>query len=711
MEPADGSLPAAGAVAIPASRPGQSIVPVALFGGTLFLSAVLLFSVQPLFTKMVLPHLGGTPAVWSTAMVFFQAVLLAGYAYAHLLVRYAPRGAAPIIHAGVLALALLWLPIGLASGAAPPTEGGQQIWLIALFATSIGLPFFAVSASAPLLQVWFSDTGHAHGSDPYFLYGASNLGSFFTLLAYPVLIEPLLALGDQSRLWAAGYLALFLAIAACSLLARKSRNAALAAPEVGAVAALAPVTWAERARWAGLAFVPSALLIALTAHLSTNIAAVPFLWVLPLATFLLTFVLAFQRSPILPPRAVELLLPASVIVAMLTYAFATPFGGLSGIAINLFAFLIIALAWHNALAARRPPAAQLTEFYLCMSAGGVLGGAFTSLAAPVLFDQVIEYPLLLVLAFLVVPEARKLLRPRLALPGLALLLLGLAALQASGRVEYRDRSFFGVVSTQLSPDGAFRLLGHGTTIHGAERLADLSALGTPGARPEPLAYYVSGSPLAAGIELQQARRSAPLAVGVVGLGTGTLACYSQPGETWRFYEIDPAVISVATDPRRFTFLPACAPQAEIVPGDARLTLAREIGRRFDVLVIDAFSSDAIPVHLLTREALRLYAGRVRPDGIVVLHISNRFLELASVVAANAAAEGLSAARRLDPGAPVGSERPIFASDVVALARDPSQLAPYLEAGWSPLRLRAGVAAWTDDYSNVVGAILRKQGLL
>lgn len=711
MEPADGSLPASGVIAIPTARQRQSAFVVALFGGTLFLSAVLLFSVQPLFTKMVLPHLGGTPAVWSTAMVFFQAVLLAGYAYAHLLVRYAPRRAAPIIHAGMMALALLWLPIGLANGARPPTDGGQQLWLIGLFATTIGVPFFAVSASAPLLQAWFSDTGHAHGSDPYFLYGASNLGSFFTLLAYPVLIEPLLALGDQSRFWAAGYLALFLAIGACGLLARASRHAALSGDQLRAVAPLAPVTWAERARWMGLAFVPSALLIALTAHLSTNIAAVPFLWVLPLATFLLTFVLAFQRSPLIPRRAVELLLPLSAIVAMLTYAFATPFGGLSGIAINLFAFLIIALAWHNALAARRPRAAQLTEFYLCMSAGGVLGGAFTSLAAPVLFDQVIEYPLLLVLAFLVVPEARKLLRPRLALPGLALLLLGLAALQASGRVEYRDRSFFGVVSTQLSPDGAFRLLSHGTTIHGAQRLADLSALGTPGARPEPLAYYISGSPLAEGIELQQARRSAPLAVGVVGLGTGTLACYSKPGETWRFYEIDPAVISVATDPRRFTFLPACAPQAEIVPGDARLTLARESGRRFDVLVIDAFSSDSIPVHLLTREGLRLYAERVGPDGIVVLHISNRFLELASVVAANAAAEGLSAARRFDPGAPAGSVKPIFASDVVVLARDPSQIAPYLQAGWSPLRPRAGVAAWTDDYSNVVGAILRKQGLL
>jgi hypothetical protein len=675
-----------------------------LFGGTLFLSALLLFSVQPLFARMVLPRLGGTPAVWSVALVFFQAVLLAGYAYAHLLVRRAGPVFSLVVHATLLCAALLWLPVAVAAGFESPPAEGQTIWLLALFAVSIGMPFFAVSASAPLLQAWFARTGHRHAADPYFLYGASNLGSIFALLSYPLLAEPLLLLRDQAVLWTILYVALALTMLACGSAAIYAGGRALHhghRPDVSP-----PVSCTDRLRWMALAFVPSALLVAITAHISTNIAAAPLLWVLPLAVFLLTFVLAFQRTALIPRRWVEIMVPVAAVAAILTYGFPMVLGGLPGIAINVFALLIIALAWHSELVARRPDASRLTDFYLSMALGGVLGGACTSLAAPLLFDSVLEYPLLLALSLLVVPEALRLLARRVAIPlGLALVMAGFAAHSLSG-VEYRDRSFFGVVSTRIE-EGAYRLLVHGTTVHGAERLAGASR----SVRPEPLTYYAEGGPLATAIALEQGRHERPLEVGVVGLGIGSLACYRKPDEAWRFYEIDPAVIAAAGNPHLFTFISSCAAEAPIVQGDARLALAADADRRFDVLVVDAFSSDSIPVHLLTRDALELYADRLRPGGVVLMHISNGFMELASVVAAGARDEGLDGARLLHRRPEAEEADRKFSSDVVVLASDPARIRAYRDAGWEPLHARDDVAAWTDDYSNVVGAILRAQGLL
>jgi hypothetical protein len=460
-----------------------------------------------------------------------------------------------------------------------------------------------------------------------------------------------------------------------------------------------------------LAFLPSALLIAVTAHLSTNIAAAPFLWVLPLAAFLLTFVLAFQRSPLIPPRLAELMVPVAAIAAILTYALTAELGGLAGIAINLLAFFIIALAWHSALVARRPAARHLTDFYLCMSAGGVLGGAFISLAAPLMFDSVIEFPLLLAVSLLIVPEARALLARRPILAAGALLLVAALVVDPFTSVEYRDRSFFGVVSTRVVGGGDFRVLIHGTTVHGAERISNVEADRPADHRPEPLTYYASDGPLASSIAMEQARRAAPLDVGVVGLGVGSLACYRRQDEAWRFYEIDPAVVAAATDSRLFTFLSVCAPDPTIVLGDARLSLASEPDRSFDVLVIDAFSSDSIPVHLLTREALRLYSEKVRPDGVVLLHISNEYMELASVVAAGAAAEGFAAARMVHLSTERETAEQKLSSDVVVLARDPSRIDAYRAAGWTPLAGGNGVAPWTDDYSNAAAAILRRRGFL
>lgn len=510
------------------------------------------------------------------------------------------------------------------------------MWLLAAFAASVGAPFFAVAANAPLLQAWFSRTGHPHSADPYFLYGASYVGSFVALLSYPVIFEPLLPLGAQSRLWTAGYFLLAAAVACCWYAARSRRGVGLAKP-----AQAGPrirVNWRTRLGWIGWAFVPSAYLVAVTAYLSTNIAAAPFLWVVPLAVFLLSFMLAFQREPLIPLRAMQLMLPVVIVAAALTMLGISALGMVGAIAINVFALFVVAMTWHGELFLRRPATSHLTEFYLFMSIGGVLGGAFTSLAAPVLFDSVLEFPLLLAAALLAVPECRALARRPIGSVLAGIALLPLAGLHLTAAGEYQERSFFGVLRTKTAQDGAFRLLLHGTTLHGAQRLSEINS---PNAvRPEPLTYYGADGPIADGLRLARvASPSGALDVGVVGLGAGSLACYAQPGDTWRFFEIDPAVVRMAQDPAWFTFLHVCAPAAPIVQGDARLTIAAEPKSSFDVLVLDAFSSDAIPVHLLTREALRLYWQKIRPGGVLLVHISNRYMELESVVGATASAGG------------------------------------------------------------------------
>jgi len=683
---------------------------LAAFAGTLFLSAFLLFAVQPLLARMVLPRLGGTPAVWSVAMVFFQAVLLCGYGYAHLLMRKAGIRRALLIHFALMATALAFLPVGVGEGFETPPESGFAPWLLVLLAASIGLPFLAVSANGPLLQAWFARTGHAQAGDPYFLYGASNIGSFAALLSYPVLVEPLFTLAEQARVWTVGYVALLLAVTACGALALIRPSEPASSVPVGEPAEAAPSSWRQRLEWCGWAFLPSGLLVAVTAHVSTNIAAAPFLWVVPLAIFLLTFVLAFQRERLIPHRIIQLMLPPVAAAAVLTSFLPLLFGILGGIAVNLFALFVVAMVWHGELVARRPAASRLTEFYLFMSIGGVLGGAFASLAAPVLFDGVLEFPLLLVAAALALPEARSSSWRVAATSGAALLVAAITIVDLRGAVEDRERSFFGVITTRTTPDGVFRTLLHGTTLHGAQRLAELGL--TPPARPEPLTYYHAEGPLAQGLAM--ARAHAPqgrLSVGIVGLGTGSLACYAAPGDSWRFFEIDPAVIRLARDPQRFTFLSACAPAAPIIQGDARLTLTAEPNESFDVLVIDAFSSDAIPVHLLTAEALRLYKDKLRPGGVALLHISNTYMELQSVVAATAQASGIAAVARVDIRPRSELQRMYAGSQVVALAHRPAELAAYRAAGWEPLSAPPNVSGWTDDYANIVAAILREQGLM
>ena len=595
------------------------------FTAAIFLSAFLLFAVQPMFAKMILPRLGGSSAVWSVAMVFFQGMLLAGYAYAHWLTRYFGVRRATTIHLAVLTVAVFAMPIAVAEGWRNPPETGQAMWLIGLFGVSVGLPFFAVAGNGPLLQAWFARTGHSQAKDPYFLYAASNIGSFAALLTYPLLFEPIFTLADQSALWTAGFLALVVAIGAAAILTLRTVSDQDVGRDTSATTA-APAL-ATVFKWIGLAFVRSALLVAVTAHISTDIVAVPFLWIVPLALYLLTFVIAFQRKPIVPHRLVLLIVPLLIaLLAAPALAIVPSRYFLAGLAVHLGFFFFAALACHGELARRRPDAAHLTGFYLSMSLGGVLGGIFSGLLAPVIFSSVMEYPILMVATLICLPAfwavaPRHIARDLAIAAGATVLLaapatMGFAPTSAYGTISfailvagvavivlaraapalhlgvvvgvialtaaYRPlvghtetyRSFFGVNKVVETLDGKFRLLVHGSTLHGAERIRNDDGTLSTGA-PEPTTYYYAGGAFADGVAAVRAVRGHLSHVAVVGLGTGTIACQRQAGEDWRFYEIDRAVVRIATDATKFGFLASCAPEAPIVVGDARLTLAEE----------------------------------------------------------------------------------------------------------------------------------------
>ena len=723
-----------------------------LYAATLFVSALLLFSIQPMFAKMVLPKLGGAPAVWSVAMVFFQTVLLAGYGYAYVLNRLlSPRWAA-MFHLLLLGITAMMLPIAIAPGWGVPPQDGTTLWLFGLFAVSIGLPFFTLSASAPLLQSWFASSGHKQAGNPFVLYAASNLGSFAALFAYPVIIEPFLTLKTQTAAWSIGFALLAVLLSFVGLLAARALPAAVQAEAVGDVSA----NVFERMRWIALAAVPSGLVIAVTAYLTTDIAAAPFLWVVPLAIYLLTFVAVFRERPWIAHANVVRFVPFAVAPLAVSLIGGEKVFWLTSIALNLVVFALLTLMCHGELYARRPSPRRLTEFYLCTSFGGVIGGGFAGLLAPQIFNGNYEYPILIALALLCMPGlvtggSRKALTEAapwlvasaalalvwyvtrfqpsatLELPFQVLLALlaaamlfqrqrpmrffGLVILSFSVTALWRPgiapietaRSFFGVHKVAEVNDGRARLLYHGTTIHGAQRLRNDD--GTPVSGPLlPQTYYYPGGPFAEAIGAVRAARGSLNHVAVVGLGTGTLACHSKGNEHWTFFEIDPEVIRIARDPRRFEFLSRCAPESPVIAGDARLTLEASTDR-YDLIVLDAFSSDTIPVHLLTHEAVAGYLSKLSPHGVLLLHISNRHLDLTPVVAKVAKSLGLAAFVREDRSA--GDLLTTLKADarLVVLARDAAD-AGSVAGNWAPLRPDQSSALWTDDYSNILGIMLR-----
>jgi hypothetical protein len=724
---------------------------VAVYATAIFLSALLIFAVQPMFTKMVLPTLGGSPSVWSVAMVVFQASLFIGYFYAHLLTHGLKPWRAAIVHLVFLLVVAASLPLGIAKEFGMPPEHGVTLWLIGLFFGSIGLPFIALAASAPLLQNWFISTGHKEAGNPYVLYSISNLGSFAALLAYPTLIEPLFSLTTQISLWSIGFYALaaLVAVAGYRNLDASRKEAEAVGPRPSATQCLL---------WVVLAAIPSALVIAITAFISTDLAAAPFLWVLPLALYLLTFVAVFRERPWVDHATVQRLVPYGVAPLAFGAMSADQVFWLVMIVINLMIFVVIALACHGEAYRTRPHRGRLTEYYLWISFGGALGGLTAGVIAPNIFNNIYEYPILLAVALLILPGIfeggwQRFLRQAgpgliagtmLAIVGIAFYLrsrLGIEPLLVFALyfvvpvvlmlcvvrhlVRYFGlivfallvvglwhpgerriatvRSFFGVHQVVETADHMYHLLYHGTTVHGAMRVRDAAGNPVVG-QPEPLAYYYFGGPLSDTIEASRGAQGTLSNVAVLGLGAGSLACHRHEGEQWTFFEIDPEVVRIAREPKLFRFLSACAPSAPIVLGDARLTLAGTPAR-YDLIILDVFSSDAIPVHLLTREAFGDYLSRLAPHGMIVAHVSNRHMELVSVVGAVGSPDGLVSYVKYDHTTQ-DVDRLHFGSIVVALARDRRDLGELpSRVGWNPVITR-GVTAWTDDYSNLLGAIIR-----
>jgi hypothetical protein len=729
-----------------------------LYAATIFLSAFLLFSVQPVFAKLVLPKLGGSPSVWAVSMCFFQAVLLAGYCYAHALNRFFSARTASAIHVTVLLLAMLALPFGLPSDANPPA-GDAYLWLIGTLAAGVGIPFFAVSANAPLLQSWFARSGHPHAADPYFLYGASNFGSLLALLAYPVILEPAMGLSTQAHAWTASFALLtgLIALSASVMLVLTAR--AGTASNHAARAPARALTWQDRAVWVALALVPSGLLVAYTTHLTTDIASAPFLWVLPLAAFLATFIFVFRDRPLVPDAMVQAALAPFIALTLFQMSPSLSLMGAVNVLVSAVAFVLATLFCHRQLYLRRPPSEHLTEFYLWMSFGGVAGGMLASLVAPQVFTSVAEYPLFFAAAMACQPGvwrpmtaaqrndlagfAFAALLP-IAVVGVAMAtiypatpskemmalaatlaccffyfdakksllvcmcVIGVVAILPNGMTsQVAARSFFGVVRVVNMLDGEFRVMIHGTTIHGAERVATAGGVAVksaPGAT-----YYHPAAPMTQGIEIArtaQAADSKAFSVGIVGLGVGSLSCYAKPGDAWRYYEIDPVVVSLAGDPKYFSFMTRCPPSRGVVLGDARLSMKAEAKGTFDYLVIDAFSSDSVPVHLMTREATELYLDRLKPGGLLAFHVSSRFMDLERVAADTAAS--IAGVHTAFVKSKVTSDSLDEASsDVVFVSRDKAIIDRVKAMPGTQTGPATAVTPWTDDYSDVLGSIRRR----
>ena len=773
------------------------------------LGAGLLFLVQPMVAKMLLPTLGGSPAVWNTCMVLFQGLLLAGYAYAHVLTSRFTTRAQVMIHGLVVLAAVSFLPLG----GVPAYAGGEispVIWIMRTLGATLAVPFFVLATTGPLLQRWLASTDDPRGRDPYFLYAAGNLSSFAALLAYPLLLEPYLPVASaagagapgprwtQTAVWSGGFAAYAVLGLACAALAMWSRRPApiqampgapIAPPEGAAGAEAAPPSWRRRCLWTLLAFVPSSAMLGTTQALTTDVAAVPLLWVLPLGIYLLTFVVAFSARIRLPLRPVQWVLSLLALGVAANYWLVERSSPGLGLLLYPATLAAAGLLCHGRLAADRPAPARLTEYYLWIAVGGVLGGIFNALIAPVVFTSVVEYPIALVLACALglprsvpaSPSASRAARRRTsrspdppdpgrrtrildgALPlslavgiGVLHLLLpelgtmdqstrlrieviiacaaclaliarpirfagGLAvifvavSLFAPGTTLYTERTFFGVLRVKRTAGATFGVrrgtqapefiqipslvLFHGTTMHGLQ-------LQHAQFRREPTSYYHVTGPI--GHVFRTFRGAALLAdIGVVGLGVGSLAGYGEPGQRFTFYEIDPSVIRIARN--QFTYVRDSLAEVRTIAGDGRLALAAEPDGRFGLLVIDGFSSDSVPVHLLTREAVALYLRKLRPAGLLALHLSSEHFDLIPVVAEIAQSLGKSGLAWVDTD--IQTQDVLtgkYASHWVVIAADASALDPLrAESRWRPLAgARNGSLLWTDNQSSPLRALRR-----
>ncbi len=732
-----------------------------IYPATTFLSACLMFTLQPMFAKILTPLMGGTPAVWNTALVFYQGTLLIGYFYAHFIATRLSLRNQLITHGVLLLIGLLFLPIKVSSMVGTPNVDSPVIWTLLALLFSIGAPIIAISATAPLVQAWRARIGD--GVNPYRLYAASNLGSFLALAAYPFLIEPFIGVKLQGILWSG----LYIVLAALLFFAIRAVPKDSIAPKD---IAQEKTSFGEIIRWIGYAAVPSALLVAVTTHIVTDVASVPLLWIPPLALFLLTFVIAFSdRAERLYATAV----PLKFIFVFVLAAVMAGDGddGYIGLAIHLLIFFIIVLCCHLELSSKRPEPARLTEFYLWMSVGGVLGGAFAALAAPILFNTTIEYQFILVAALLIAPwktadtkrailatiiaiaiatlflnrfEVATFLDLKLpinakdgmpstfwnsallvwddykagfllciALGFVALLILrsailtaalgGIALLlpifiQDNSLVRFRDRSFFGVLEITDSGEDitSLRQLSHGTTLHGIMSL-------DPSKSRIPMSYYYHKTPI--GLLFEEASNAKPesLRAGVIGLGMGSTTCYAKPKQDWTVFEIDNQVVEATVHSPWVRFVPRCAPQTKIIMGDARLSMQSQKDGWFDILLVDAFTSDAIPTHMITQEAINMMMSKIAPDGILIVHISNRFLGLQNIVADAANEGGFFAIQGLRNGDDTDSADTGVRAMVIA--HNPQRLEKYTADFWQKMPKRKNSKPWTDDRTDIIQAIL------
>lgn len=768
-----------------------------IYAIAIFLSAALLFVIQPLTGKLLLPLLGGSPGVWNTCMVFFQAALLAGYLYSHLLSKVKSIVAQAGIHVAVVAATWLVLPIALSS--TQPAEFSPTAWLLETLLKTVGLPFFCVATTGPLIQRWFSRTDHPRAADPYFLYSASNAGSVLGLLAYPFLIEPALTRVEQSRMWQLGFGMLAILLVFCAALTL--RRAVASTQTNSTTDPTSPLTAARRACWVLWSFIPSSLMIGVTQSISTDIAPVPLLWILPLVLYLVSFIIAFANIRLASAENLGRVLPIVVIPIMaLMLAGPNQASIVLIVAIHIVGFFIAATMCHRRIAEDRPSVSHLTEYYLWMSVGGVLGGVFNSLIAPLAFNAIVEYPIVLGLACLARPQTaadltywRNRLGPYAALLVLGSVLLALASLvstlvivaddegtptrpmlagflrmgvpcilaagllmwrgsvrfaaaitmlmigsqylRVGGPLLVQTRTFFGVHRVAMNPDATWCVLHHGTTMHGIQIKSEHVPAPPEGLPPTdaatrnrlffeprerftknqrialsyliPATYYHPTGPV--GDLFTPIRENTDIRnCAFIGMGTGSLAAYGRPGMNIDFFEIDPEVVEIANNPELFSYIyHSLADQSRLQLGDGRINMSKMPDASYDVIVIDAFSSDAIPVHLITREALSIYLSKLRPGGVIAFHISNRYFDLRPVLARLAAIERVHAYLRTDnvlllPDIAEGKKE----SDWVVVCNKPEDFAPFSELPlWQKLIDDPRYPTWTDDYSDVLSVFV------
>jgi len=734
---------------------------VPLFSATLLLSALLLFTIQPIFTKMILPYLGGAPQTWNTSILFFQTCLLAGYAYAHGTSRYLNIKTQAALHLILLITFVFILPIAIPEDCTPPAGNDPTLWQIILMVTVVGGPFFVVSCSAPMLQHWFSKTDHINAHNPYFLYSTSNIGSLSGLLLYPLLIEPLMTTSTQSYNWMYGYIALIILTSLCAFLIWKYKESSHNQSNNNEDVKISDdsVTTKQRIKWIILSFIPSTLMLGVTTHITTEIASVPLFWVLPLALYIGTFVIVFARKPLFTSNQIML---ASGISVTLLCAQHIAFKDIHNypitmITLPLGVFFLLSLACHTSLAESRPTAKRLTEFYLIMSFGGALGGFFNAIIVPNYFIVPIEYPLMFAAAVLVryinVPKHSfstiikglkentasyislnnfliigfpivisiigKIINENSKIEWLCAALFFLSSLLLINRrwafgliiipimffsnvimpknLIHIDRSFFGVI--RINETKKERTLMHGSTTHGSQ----------PKANPlVKVSYYGNTSPasdLFSVIGTGTGALTGKQRVAVMGLGIGVTACYTKEGRHFDFYEIDRKIAEIAENPKFFTYLSNCGSPYDIILGDGRLEIEKKPNEHYDYIMADAFSSDSIPIHLMTKEALEIYLKKLKKGGLLAMNISNRFLDLEPIVTQIGDKIGITTLSKVGIGE-LNKEVDIhtYSAHFIALTHDIDTINKLKKLGWEPTRNNEGIRAWTDQYSNIIRSL-------